>query len=226
MRNFVFGAAAVVALAGAASAANLAAFSFELSPPSGPGPHTADAGLFAASSNIRGSHVSGATVYDNPVGNGSVESFSSNNWAIGDFYEIRTNTLGYTAITFQWDQVSSNTGPRDFNLQISTDGGANYVNVLINQISRANASPAWSSGTPTGIDTHGPTALGAAAANLADLRIRITMNTSVSANGGTVASGGTSRIDDVVVAGTLIPTPGALALMAGAGLVGLRRRRA
>jgi uncharacterized protein (TIGR03382 family) len=68
--------------------------------------------------------------------------------------------------------------------------------------------------------------MGVAAANLADLRIRFTNTSTVAINGGTVAGTGTSRVDNVQITGDLIPTPGTLALVGVAGLVGIRRRRA
>jgi MYXO-CTERM domain-containing protein len=42
---------------------------------------------------------------------------------------------------------------------------------------------------------------------------------------GTSTTTGTNRIDNIVVSGTAIPAPGALALLGVAGLIGARRRR-
>src|SRR5688500_4137533 len=57
-----------------ARAAVLAEWTFETTPPTGPGPHAANSGVFGGAAS--GLHASPATVYDNPSGNGSVESFS------------------------------------------------------------------------------------------------------------------------------------------------------
>lgn len=96
----------------------LARFTFETSVPTTAGPHAAEEGTGEAS----GFHVSGATVYSNPAGNGSTESFSSNNWAIGDYYQVTTDTRNYGSISIQWDQTRSSTGPATFKLQYSTNG--------------------------------------------------------------------------------------------------------
>jgi MYXO-CTERM domain-containing protein len=42
---------------------------------------------------------------------------------------------------------------------------------------------------------------------------------------GTYTSGGTARVDNLMINGTAVPAPGALALLGVAGLVGSRRRR-
>ena len=56
------------------------------------------------------------------VGNGSGKSFSSNNWAVDDYYQFSTSTLGYTSISVSWDQTRSSTGPSQFKIAYSTDG--------------------------------------------------------------------------------------------------------
>ena len=83
MQKITLAAAIATALAGVASArpsstdGNLAAWTFETSVPVNGGPHQAEGGVFAASSTALG--ATGGT-YSNPVGNGSLESFSSNGW--------------------------------------------------------------------------------------------------------------------------------------------------
>ncbi len=56
------------------------------------------------------------------------------------------STLGESSITLSWDQTSSNTGPKDFVLQYSTDG-TTFNNVLDYSV-LANATPntPWTSG--------------------------------------------------------------------------------
>ncbi|MBL8745534.1 MAG: hypothetical protein JNK58_04165 [Phycisphaerae bacterium] len=221
MKNrFVVGAIAALSLAGMASARpDIAIWTFETSVPTTAGPHAAEVGTGSAFANTGG-------VISNPVGNGSVESMSSTAWDLGDNYEFRTSSTGYQNISITWDQTSSNTGPRDFNLQISTNGGGSYSTIMGYMV-LANAAPntVWSSGGGRLPEYTFTASLGIAAANLADLRIRFTQSSTVSANGGTVAGTGTDRVDNVQISGDLIPTPGALALAGVAGLVGFRRRR-
>ncbi len=221
----VFAVAAVTGLACAAHGAVLADWTFEVSVPATAGPHLAEAGVFAASSNASGFHVSTAAVYSNPVGNGSLESFSSNDWAIGDYYQFQTSTSGYTSITIQWDQASSNTGPRDFRLDMSTDG-VNFAPLfLYSVLANASPNPTWSSGTPQPIYNIGPISA-PGGDNQASLFFRLVNTTTVSANGGTVAATGTDRVDNVRIEGTLIPTPGSLALLGIGAAFAARRRRA
>lgn len=206
----------IAMVAGAAQGADLARWTFESSIPDTAGPYAAEAGVNAITSAASGFHTSGAVVYSNPVGNGSGESFSSNNWSAGDYYQFRTSTLSYNAITVSWAQISSSTGPTSFALQWSSDGSSfstiqNYT---------VGISPSWSSGSSSAAAIFAPVALPAGAANLANVWIRLTSLITPS------NTAGTSRVDDVVIGGTLVPTPGSIALFGLAGLTAARRRRA
>ena len=57
-----------------------------------------------------------------PAGNGSAHSFSSNVWAVGDYYQFQVSTLGQSQIGLVFDQTSSSTGPGNFKVQYSTNG--------------------------------------------------------------------------------------------------------
>ena len=88
------------------------------------GPYAATSGIAAANSNASGHHTSTATIWTSPVGNGSIQSFAANPWAVGDYWQISTSTTGYTGITLAWDQTGFGSGsPRDFKLQYSEDNG-------------------------------------------------------------------------------------------------------
>lgn len=217
-------AAGVAGLAASANADIIANWTFETSAPATAGPFAAEAGANAASSFASGVHAS-ATAFSSPTGNGSARSFSANTWAIGDYYQFTTSTVGYSGIAIQWDQTSSNTGPRDFVIQWSIDGSS-FTNLGSQYSVLANASPnnVWTAGTPRPEYNIGNFAGPAALDNQATVYFRVRMNTNTSANGGTVAGGGTDRVDNVVISGT-IPTPGTMGLMGLAGLVSLRRRR-
>jgi uncharacterized protein (TIGR03382 family) len=198
-----------------AMADDLARWTFETSIPTTAGPHVAEAGLFAASSNAIGFHLDPGVVYSNPVGNGSLESFSSNFWLAGDYYQFSAPTTGYEDIMIGWDQTRSSTGPADFLLEYSLNGstwtalGAAY----------SVGTTTWSSGTPQPASAFGPIAGPASLDDQALVYFRMTSQIAGS------STGGTNRIDNVVISGTVIPAPATLALMGLAGLVVGRRRR-
>ena len=209
-------AAIGIIVAGApSSAATLATWTFETSAPTTAGPHAAEVGTGTAI----GFHA-GATAYSNPVGNGSAESFSSTVWAVGDFYEFSALTAGATDFDITWDQVSSSTGPADFSIQYSTDGIS--FTPINNYVVLANSSPnQWSSGAPVLTTSYAADIDGLSASTI---YFRMVNTSAISANGGTVAAGGTNRIDNVSIAA--VPEPATLAL-AGMGLIGMvaARRR-
>jgi hypothetical protein len=209
-------AVAVFALTPVASAfPPIAEWTFEVSVPATAGPHAAEGGDNAGpGSPASGLHASASTVYSNPVGNGSNESFSSNFWAIGDYYQFQTSTVGYTDITFSWHQTRSSTGPEMFQLQWSTDGS------LFTDLGAQFSVPAitWTSGAPDGTLTtvFGPVSAPAALDNQAAVYFRLVAMSAPS------STAGSNRVDNVVIDG--VPEPGTLALVA-LGALGLIRRR-
>ena len=68
----------------------------------------------------------GAATYSSPAGNGSDHSFGANNWTVGDYFQFACPTINASGISIAWDQVSSASGPRLFQLQYSADG-ANFT---------------------------------------------------------------------------------------------------
>jgi len=209
-----------------AKAAIIADWTFETSQPTTAGPFSPEVGSGAAT----GFHA-GTTVYSNPSGNGSTHSFSSTNWTTGDYYQFSASSTGFQGITLSYDQTSSNTGPGSFQLEYSTDGAV-FVNIGSPVTVLANGSPntAWNpSGTRQAnftftSDLSGITALD----NQSTIFFRVADASTTSANGGTVASGGTDRVDNVVIsAGTSLPEPTSMAalLLGGMALTGRRRKR-
>ncbi|HYE03740.1 MAG TPA: hypothetical protein VD963_10970 [Phycisphaerales bacterium] len=216
--------AMVLVLAGtaAARADTLAQWTFEVSGPaltlndSAVSPQApAEGGVFAAGSIASGVHASALTDWSSPAGNGSPESFSSNEWAPGDYYQFQTSSLGYENLVLAWNQNRSGTGPATFDLQYSIDG-TNFITVLDDY---TVAQVTWSSTTFNPASALGPVALPAGASDAQVLYLRLVNQV---APGG---AAGTNRIDNIVLEGTLVPAPGAGALLLAGGLAGLRRRR-
>jgi hypothetical protein len=202
-----------------ASATTLAQWTFETSLPTTAGPHLAEGGLFAASSEALGGT---GGVYSNPVGNGTAESFSSTLWDLGDYYQFKTSSLGYQGLSLTFDAISSSTGPRDFKVQASTDGSL-FTDIGFTYQNRVNSSPAWTSGSNSGLDTF-TTSLPSSLDNQANIWVRLVQNSTTSASGGTVATSGTSRVDTVTIDGTEVPEPATCLLML-VGMAGMISRR-
>ncbi len=100
----------------------LAGWTFENSQPMTAGPFTPEEGINAATAATISFHAVGMPKYASTAGNGSPHSFSSDNWSQGDYYQFTTDISGYSHLFLSWNQNGSNTGPKDFTLQYSTDG--------------------------------------------------------------------------------------------------------
>jgi hypothetical protein len=210
----------------AAHADTLADWSFESTLPSSAGPYSPEVGA----GSIQGNHASAMTVYSSPAGNGSSHSYSSTNWASGDYYQFSVSTLGSDDIALSFDQASSNTGPRDFELSYSTNG-VTFTNFASYQVlANASPNPVWNGSTSSSLYTITENLSSIASLdNQGTVYFRLTDTDSVSANGGAVGTAGTDRLDNVLVSGAVAPVPlPTTALLLGGGLIGLmgtRRRR-
>jgi PEP-CTERM motif len=175
-----------------------------------------------------GLHLSANTDWTTPAGNGSANSFSSNEWAVGDYYQFTLSTAGFSQVYVSYSQTGSNTGPRDFKLQYSTTGiGGSFVDFS----SYAITNDSWNAVTPVpaSFRSFDLTAIGALAGNT-DVVFRIADTSTTSVNAGTVATGGTGRVDNFIVSDTPIDAPipepsTVLTLVSGLGMLGLLRRR-
>ena len=189
------------------------------------GSSTADLGVQTAGSAASALHASASTVWSNPSGNGSLKSISSNNWAVGDYYQFTLSTTGFDGIWVGFSQVGSSTGPRDFKLAYSTDGTnftdfATYTSVLSDwttSLVRTSGAQVFNLSAITALD------------NQPAVTIRLIDTSTTSIGGGTVAAAGTGRVDDFTVADgqlNIVPEPSTtLTVLCGAGMLGLLRRR-
>jgi hypothetical protein len=168
-----------------------------------------------------GFHASAATDWTTPAGNGSANSFSANEWAIGDYFQFQVSTLGYQDVTLSWNQTRSSTGPGVFDLAYSTDGSSFTVGLNNYTVSAIG----WSSGSADSTIFSVDLSAIAALDNDASVYFRIVSDSSPS------STGGTSRIDNFVVNASTIPTnapvpdslPFSFAAVALFGLVALSR---
>jgi hypothetical protein len=160
------------------------------------------------------------TSYTSPAGNGSAYAFSSNVWKAGDFYSATFDTVGYSNVSFAWDMTRSSTGPATWIIEMSVNGGT---------FTALNSSFALASTITFSTTTYNPLAtntlnLGAAADNAASVTVRIRALVDAVNSSNVFQAGGTARIDNVMVNGTLVPSPGAAALVGLAGMMARRRR--
>jgi hypothetical protein len=174
----------------------------------------AEQGAQAGVAAITGWHSGyGTPTYSSPVGNGSLRSLSANGWTNypGDYWQIAVSTTGFTNISLVFDAVGSGTGPRDFKVMYSTDGSTFTQFATYTVVS----SPSWTSGSTQVGETYtydfsSITAL----ANQSTVYFRLVDNSTNNIGGGSgggVATGGTSRIDNVAVSGSVPGAPSILA---------------
>ncbi len=225
-KQMFLASAVVLAASASASAAIVASWSMPTAVPAATtGTNyvygAADAGDATAGTSLSAFHALAATTWSSPAGNGSTYSLSSNNWSVGDYYQISVSTTGFSDISLVWDQTRSSTGPSSFRVDMSTDG-TNFSTILASySVIQAGLTGtntlAWSAAN--GVQGAFTTTVAsiAGADNQATLIFRFV-------NLSTVAAGGTNRIDNIVVSGAPIPAPGAIALLGLAGLAARRRR--
>ena len=230
MKKNLLPAIAVIAIASCAQAHadTIANWTFETSAPVTAGPLSPEVGAGSA----LGFHANGSAVYSSPVGNGSSHSFSSNNWSVGDYYQFQVSAANFTGLTLTYDQIGSSTGPRDFELEYSTNGTTftNFGSYTV----LSNSSPnVWSSTPANHITTSTYTDDLTSIDDLngaATVYFRLANLDTTAINGGTTASTGTDRVDNVIITGTAIAAPEPSSWILGGLAIGsfalLRRRMA
>ncbi|MBL7832656.1 MAG: hypothetical protein JNK18_01815 [Cyclobacteriaceae bacterium] len=178
---------------GASPLQTLALWTFETSLPNSTGAVSAnlqaESGTLAVASIASGVHLSASTVYSNPAGNGSAESFSSNFWDTNDYYQFATNSTGMADLKISWDQTRSGSGPSAFALYYSTDGTNFTKHADYTVIQATWASGAAITTTSFSYDLSSVTALN----NQSTLVFRLVHT------GSGIATGGTNRVDNVKV---------------------------
>ncbi|MEX2317204.1 MAG: hypothetical protein WD669_08630 [Pirellulales bacterium] len=210
-------AAAAIAGASSAHASVIAEWTFETSQPLLNNSATITGILPEVGVGIAsGVHASSATDYSNPTGNGSNESFNSNNWAPDDYYQFSVSTLGLANITFAWDQTTSASGSSQ-RFKIQADFGSGLTDILNPYFVRDDV---WNSTTPDPDSIFGPISLGAAAADQSTILVRIT---GIFTGSPPPPPSGTSsvRVDNVTISGDpVVPEPATWLTVGGCLLLG------
>lgn len=173
------------------------------------GSATADGGSLTSGSSFTGLHSSSSTTWSTPAGNGSLKSISSDHWTVGDYWQFQFATTLRGAISITWDQTGSNTGPRDFKVQYSTDG-SNFMDATGTNSTYSLTNDSWSnSGSPKTVsrrtlDLSGVSDLD----NRTMVYIRMVVVSNTSINSGIIGSAGSGKIDNFTVNSSVdIPLP-------------------
>lgn len=181
----------------------------------------ADQGALTTGTMLSGLHAQAAAAWTTPAGNGSSYSLSSDKWSQGDYYQIAFSTVGYESIAVEWDQTRSGTGPSEFRVDFSVDGGNSFTTALSYSVIQAGAllsgTNAWSASgaRQTQFTLATPSLLNASNSSVILRFIATGLN----------LGAGTNRIDNISVTGNaIVPAPGAAALLGLAGLAARRRR--
>jgi hypothetical protein len=213
-------------------------WTFETSPPGDLTDSATIVGIAAdeGTGTASGVHASALTDWSTPAGNGSANSLSATNWAVGDYFQFSASTTGFEDIVLNWAQTSSGTGPGEFTLAYQSNGGGftNFFDytVLPNQAG-APGLGAWTTGTEiTGYNYSVDLSAVAGLDNAASVDFRLIMRTTADAQPpGAVAAGGTGRVDNFTISGTAVsavPEPASLTMFGltlAAGALGGRFRK-
>jgi hypothetical protein len=188
----------------------MADWTFETSQPTTAGPLTPELTSGGPTASAMAFH-STAAFYSSPSGNGSGhswDSFATTTWAVGDYYQFSTTTLGNTNFSISWDQVSGavngivGPGPGEFTFQYSLDGGA-FTNLMDYTVLPNSGANLWNTSTPVGTTSYTASVTGISATTVA---FRLLDRSTVGAGGGTVGLKGDSRVDNFVInATTAVP---------------------
>lgn len=225
--NYFLISAGVIGLSLQAQAATIASWDFETSPPADLLNSATYSGISsnAGAGMASGVHAGAGTDWSTPSGAASVNAFGVNTWAIGDYFQFQVATVGFSSLNLSWNQMGSNTGPKDFELAYSTDGTlftSIYSYVQIND--GWNGALGATAGATFSYDFSAVTALD----NAPTVYFRL-VATSISPvdSGSAFSLNGTSRVDNFVVSGVAaIPEPGtAVMWLGGIGSVLFFRRR-
>jgi len=231
IRRASFAAAASLGLAGVSEGVVLSGWTFETNTPadsfnSSSGPVVvAETGYFTTGYTLAGFHTSASSDWTTPSGNGSANSYSSNGWSFpGSYIEFTTSTLNCSGISLTFDLISSGNGPRDFRLNYGQTPDPFFGPMSVTPVT----SQTWD--TVTGLTT--TSYLFEFFVESASIRVagrpivyfRLSQNSNISVDGGTVEAAGTSSIDNVMVHAAVIPEPSAF-LLGCIGLSGMLRRR-
>jgi len=184
----------------------------------------ASAGTQVGVAEASGFHADRRTGWTTPSGNGSGKSLSATSWNVGDYFQFRVSSLGFSGLTVAWDQIRGSEASSNFNFSYSLDGTnfTSFAAYVVNSLATFadNSFADWWSGSTSAINTSYFYDLSSIASldNQSSVFFRL-VATSLSTD-----TRHRGAIDNVIVTG--VPEPGSASL-AALGLVTLllRKRR-
>lgn len=160
---------------------------------------TADNGISANTTKTITNNATGTISYPAGSGGTGTSALSNTGWDSGadsKAWEITFSSVGYNNLTISSKQRSSGTGPKEFKIQYKTTG-TTWIDVPSGNITVASD---FTTGVITDLQ------LPEEAGNQPTVAVRWVMRSNLQVNTGNVASGGTSRIDDISISGSVINT--------------------
>ena len=185
----------------------------------------ASAGTQVGVAEASGVHTDRRTGWATPSGNGSGKSLSATSWNVGDYFQFRVSSLGFTGLTVGWDQIRDSGAASNFNFSYSVDG-TNFTSFAAYVVSSPatfadNSSADWWSGSTRAINTSYFYDLSTVTGldNQSDVFFRL-VATSLSTD-----TRHRGAIDNVIVTGVPEPSAVSLVFLGLGGWMAFRRRR-
>ena len=163
--------------------------------PSNPDNNIADGGIGANSGAALTTVGGTGTITYVPVASSATSAATGSGWNAGSgakYWMIEISTADHHNLTLSSAQRSSNTGPRDWQVEYRIGTGGTWTLVPSTSVTVQNN---WTSGMLTDV------AMPGACNDQAQLFLRWIMTSNTDTQGNTVAAGGTSGIDNIVIAG-------------------------
>ena len=185
-------------VAAAGGSGTIAKWTFETSKPSATAASITAISAEEGTGTASGLHASSLTVWSNPAGNGSAESFSADRWAIGDYYQFQVSTTGRSGISLSFDATRSGSGPATAKIQYSIDGTT--FTDLVSTV--AIGTETWSS-TTASINS----SFSYDHSSVSNINNQSNVYFRIVATASPGATSGTFRVDNVAVTYSATPTP-------------------
>jgi len=156
-------------------------------------------GLASTPGTARLNFVASGTPRTLAAGSGGINAGTNLNDLENDAYwHTVISTVGHENISVEWNFRSTNTGPRDWQLQYSTNGTAwNAVGGPIVIVNTGGTNPA-----SVNVASHFDRTLPATAEGHANLQLRWLMTSNTAVNGTSIATAGTNQVGNILITGT------------------------